>query len=71
MAKFRKKPIVIDATALSLLTLKSLHKNALLTPHKKEFRDLFSIEPTGANAKKMAIHALQNIKAYKVIKSTN
>ena len=49
-----KKPIVIDATALTLLDLKLLHKNSLLTPHLKEFEDLFSLEPTAENAKKMA-----------------
>ncbi|MFH0927155.1 MAG: NAD(P)H-hydrate dehydratase [Candidatus Micrarchaeota archaeon] len=49
-----KKPIVIDATALRLLNLSSLHKNALLTPHKGEFESLFKLEPTEQNAKAMA-----------------
>jgi len=49
-----KKPIVIDATALSLLDLNNLHKKVLLTPHKKEFEELFKLPPTEKNAKAMA-----------------
>lgn len=49
-----KKPIVIDATALTLLNLNSLHKNVLLTPHKQEFQSLFNLEPTEKNAVAMA-----------------
>jgi NAD(P)H-hydrate epimerase len=49
-----KKPVVIDATALRLLNLSTLHKNVLLTPHTNEFESLFSLSANQQNAKLMA-----------------
>ncbi|MFA5108801.1 MAG: NAD(P)H-hydrate dehydratase [Candidatus Micrarchaeia archaeon] len=49
-----KNPIVIDATALKLLDLSLLHKNALLTPHAGEFESLFKLSANAENAKAMA-----------------
>lgn len=39
-----KKPIVIDADALKIVSRELLHENIIVTPHKKEFTVLFESE---------------------------
>ncbi len=51
---FKEKKTVLDATALRLIQLDWLHKNCLVTPHKNEFKHLFKIPATKANALKAA-----------------
>lgn len=50
-----KKPIVIDADALSALSeIDTLGKNVVLTPHAGEFKKIFSKEATEKNLKKIS-----------------
>lgn len=39
-----KKPIVVDADALKLVSKDLIDENIILTPHKKEFSDFFGVE---------------------------
>ncbi|MFA6908183.1 MAG: NAD(P)H-hydrate dehydratase [Candidatus Micrarchaeia archaeon] len=49
-----KKRCVIDAAALRVLPVKLLHKNAILTPHAREFEAAFGLPADGGNARAMA-----------------
>ena len=48
------KHIVLDATALRLISPHILHSNCVVTPHAKEFISLFGIHPTKENVVKAA-----------------
>lgn len=49
-----KKPLALDATALSMLKPSSLHPNVLITPHAGEFKGLFGVAPKPASVRAMA-----------------
>jgi len=49
-----KKKCIIDAAALRCLPLALLHKNAILTPHTREFEAAFGKKGTPKNAAAMA-----------------
>ena len=49
-----KKRCVIDAAALRVLPVTLLHKNAILTPHAREFEAAFGMKASKENAAKMA-----------------
>ncbi|MBD3238092.1 MAG: NAD(P)H-hydrate dehydratase [Candidatus Moranbacteria bacterium] len=51
---YADKKIILDATGLKMIEKKMLNKNCVLTPHAKEFQDLFKLKPTYYNAKQMA-----------------
>lgn len=48
------KRCVIDAAALRVLPQRLLHKNAILTPHVREFEAAFGCKASEANVKRMA-----------------
>ncbi len=54
IVKRKNKKIILDADALKMVNKKLLHKNCLLTPHKKEFKSLFKLPATKKNAAKMS-----------------
>lgn len=60
LKRFSDKKWVIDGGSLQVISPDILPKNAILTPHPKEFEKLFGVAPTKKNAIKMA-------KKYKVI----
>jgi ADP-dependent NAD(P)H-hydrate dehydratase / NAD(P)H-hydrate epimerase len=49
-----KIPLVLDATALTLLNPEQLSSNVLITPHRGEFESLFNLKPNLTNISKMA-----------------
>jgi NAD(P)H-hydrate epimerase len=58
LKKYWHKKWVIDAGALQMLEAKcllGLHGNVIITPHLKEFEDLFHLPPTPENVHDMAI----------------
>ena len=52
--KFPRKKWVVDGGSLQVILPETLPQGAIITPHKKEFQKLFSLEPTFENAKEMA-----------------
>ncbi len=52
--KYPGKKIVIDATAIWQLDPLLLHPNCVVTPHSREFEQLFKCAPTPDNVLKMA-----------------
>lgn len=54
LEKHQDKKWVVDATALWHVDTNCLHKNCLLTPHSREFQNVFGLEPTAENTKKAA-----------------
>ena len=52
--KYPGKKIVIDATAIWQLDPLLLHPNCVVTPHSREFEQLFKCAPTPENVLKMA-----------------
>jgi len=54
LKKYSDKKFVLDAGALKILNKQYLGKNCIITPHANEFRSLFKIKATEANAKKIA-----------------
>ena len=50
----KNKKIVLDADALKLVNKNKLHSKCLLTPHSREFKDLFGLKANQSNLKKMA-----------------
>lgn len=48
------KKWVVDATALWHVETDCLHKNCLLTPHSREFQNVFALEPNAQNTKQAA-----------------
>ena len=53
LRKFPDKKWVIDGGSLQVIDPSLLPQTAIVTPHKKEFETLFSIEPSFDNIKKM------------------
>lgn len=49
-----KKRCVLDAAALRVLPVSLLHKNAILTPHQKEFEAAFGCKASEENARLMS-----------------
>ena len=47
--KYLNTKILLDAGALRVVDKKLLHKNCVLTPHVKEFEQLFGIKPNFKN----------------------
>lgn len=54
LKKFVDKKWVIDGGSLQVISPDILPKNAILTPHPKEFEKLFGLTPTKENAVEMA-----------------
>lgn len=54
LKKYPKKKWVVDGGSLQVILPEILPKTAIITPHKKEFETIFSLEPTFDNARKMA-----------------
>ncbi|MBD3245338.1 MAG: NAD(P)H-hydrate dehydratase [Candidatus Moranbacteria bacterium] len=54
LENYKSKKIILDAEALKMLSKKKLHKNCVLTPHAKEFENLFSQKANKNNCFKMA-----------------
>lgn len=54
LKKYPDKKIIIDATALWHVNPNLLHKNCVVTPHSREFQNVFKCQPTAKNAQKMA-----------------
>lgn len=54
LRNFNNKKFILDASALHLLDKKLLNKNCLLTPHKGEFKALFSCDAKPLNVLKVA-----------------
>lgn len=53
-AKFPNKKWVVDGGSLQVIDPKTLPKNTVITPHRKEFEKLFGIISTVENVQKMA-----------------
>lgn len=51
---YPEKHIVVDATALWHVKPDCLHTNAIVTPHSREFENVFECEPNADNALAMA-----------------
>ncbi|MEM4360721.1 MAG: NAD(P)H-hydrate dehydratase [Candidatus Anstonellaceae archaeon] len=49
-----KKPVVLDALAITLANKKLFGPNVILTPHKKEFEQAFKLKASLENAAKIA-----------------
>ena len=54
LKKFKKKKVIIDATAFWHLNPELLHKNCIVTPHTREFANTFKCEANSKNVLKMA-----------------
>lgn len=54
LIKYPNKKWVVDGGSLQVINPEILPKTAIITPHKKEFKTLFNIDSTFANAIKMA-----------------
>ncbi len=54
LLKYPNKKWVVDGGSLQVISPDVLPKTAIITPNKKEFKTLFSLEPAFDNAKKMA-----------------
>ena len=54
LKKFPEKKFIIDATAMWHLNPESLNSNCILTPHHREFTNVFGLEPTADNTMQMA-----------------
>lgn len=52
--KYPQKKWVIDAGSLQMMEVIWIPKNAILTPHKREFEQLFILSPTRDNVSEMA-----------------
>lgn len=52
--KFPDKRWVVDGGSLQVISPEVLPKSAIVTPHKKEFKKLFGVDPTDENAEEMA-----------------
>lgn len=52
--RFPEKRMVFDAGAFRLADMKRINKNCILTPNKKEFKDVFKKQQTAANVLKLA-----------------
>lgn len=54
LKKYPDKKVVIDATAIWHLDPELLHKNCIITPHSREFEQIFKCDPFSTNVLKMA-----------------
>lgn len=54
LIEYPEKKVVVDATALWHADPVWLRKNVIVTPHAREFAQVFKIEPAAANVQKMA-----------------
>lgn len=54
LKKYPDKKVVIDATAIWHLNPDILHKNCIITPHSREFEQVFKCDPKSDNVLKMA-----------------
>ncbi len=54
LKKYPEKKVIVDATALWHVDPYLLHSNCVVTPHSREFKQVFDCEPTEDNVKKMA-----------------
>ncbi len=54
LKKYSEKKIVIDATAIWHLNPDLLHENCIITPHSREFEQVFKCDTTPDNVFKMA-----------------
>lgn len=49
LVKHPQKKVVVDATALWHVDPKCLHANCIVTPHSREFQNVFQMEPSADN----------------------
>jgi NAD(P)H-hydrate epimerase len=54
LKKYPYRKFVIDADALKVIKPESLNKNCIVTPHKREFEQLFGVKTTEDNVEKMS-----------------
>lgn len=54
LKKYPDKKVVIDAAAIWHLNPELLHQNCIVTPHSREFEQIFKCDPVPANVLKMA-----------------
>ena len=54
LKKYPEKKVIVDATALWHVDPYLLHPNCVVTPHSREFKNVFECEPTEDNVQKMA-----------------
>jgi len=54
LKKYPEKKVIVDATAIWHLNPDILHKNCIITPHSREFEQVFKCDPTSDNVFKMA-----------------
>lgn len=54
LKKYPEKKVVVDATALWHVDPHLLHPNCIVTPHSREFENVFACAPTADNVLKMA-----------------
>ena len=54
LKKYPEKKVIVDATALWHVDPHLLHPNCIVTPHSREFKNVFECDPTEDNVKKMA-----------------
>ena len=54
LKKYPEKKTIVDATALWHVDPHLLHPNCIVTPHSREFRNVFECDPTEDNVLKMA-----------------
>lgn len=54
LKKYPEKKVIVDATALWHVDPYLLHPNCVVTPHSREFKQVFDCDPTEENVKKMA-----------------
>jgi NAD(P)H-hydrate epimerase len=71
-----KKPIVIDADALNILSqkkklLRAIPAESILTPHPKEFERLFGKTDTDEDRTELALQIARQYKIYIIVKGHN
>lgn len=54
LKKYPEKKVVVDATAIWHLDPTLLHKNCIVTPHSREFEQIFQCDPIAENVLKMS-----------------
>ncbi len=54
LTKYPKKKTIVDATALWHVNPQHLHSKCIITPHSREFRQVFKMQPTPENVHKAA-----------------
>ncbi|MFZ2189605.1 MAG: NAD(P)H-hydrate dehydratase [Candidatus Magasanikiibacteriota bacterium] len=61
LKKYPEKPVIVDATALWHVDPLLLHHNCIVTPHSREFENVFQCAPMADNVLKMAKYYQCNI----------